>query len=322
MIPSLRIVFMGTPEFAVSILNTLFNSTHQIVGVVTATDKPAGRGQQLKASPVKEFALDQGINLLQPVSLKSADFIQELQSFNADLFVVVAFRMLPEVVWSMPAKGTINLHASLLPQYRGAAPINWAIINGEKITGVTTFLIDKEIDTGRIIDQVSTEITENMTVGELYQKLMLLGSELTLKSVNEIASTKINPRKQEEFITEELKHAPKIFKSDCELSWNEKALKNHNLIRGLSPYPGAWTKIYNCKKEEWINFKILHSEKSHIKVKNSQILETHEKGILFPCCDEYLIINTLQPEGKRAMNFKEFLAGYNLQDWLLKTAII
>lgn len=318
---SLRIVFMGTPEFAVTILNTLFQSTHQIVGVVTASDKPAGRGQQLKASPVKEFALEKGLNLLQPESLKSEDFIRELQDLNADLFVVVAFRMLPEVVWSMPPKGTINLHASLLPQYRGAAPINWAIINGEQTTGVTTFFIDKEIDTGKIIDQVQTEITENMTVGELYEKLMKLGANLTLKTVNEIASNEIHPRKQEDFITNDLKHAPKIFKSDCEINWMNTAAETHNLIRGLSPYPGAWTKILNTKKGEWVNFKILHSEKSNIKVKNSQNLEIHDKGILFPCQDEYLIISSLQPEGKRVMNFKEFLAGYNLRDWVLKTAI-
>ncbi|MFM7668048.1 MAG: methionyl-tRNA formyltransferase [Bacteroidota bacterium] len=315
---SLNIVFMGTPEFAVSILDALFQSTHKIVGAVTATDKPAGRGQQLKGSAVKEYAIEKGLNLLQPESLKDTDFLSELQKLNADLFVVVAFRMLPEAVWSMPPKGTINLHASLLPQYRGAAPINWALINGEKKTGVTTFFIDKEIDTGKVIDQLETEISENMTVGELYKDLMKLGSSLTVQTVTHIAEGKIEPKKQEDLIVSELKHAPKIFKNDCEIQWVKTMVQNHNLVRGLSPYPGAWTKIYNLKKQEWVNFKILGSEKSELKVKNSQNLGLNERGILFPCCDFYLIVSELQPEGKRKMHFKEFLAGHKLEDWALK----
>ena len=309
---------MGTPEFAVSILDALFQSPHKIVGVVTATDKPAGRGQQLKGSAVKEYAIEKGLNLLQPESLKESSFITELQKIDADLFVVVAFRMLPEVVWSMPPKGTINLHASLLPQYRGAAPINWALINGEQKTGVTTFFIDKEIDTGKVIDQLETEITENMTVGELYEELMKLGSKLTVQTVTNIAEGKIEPKKQDDLITSELKHAPKIFKNDCEIHWGKTMEQNHNLIRGLSPYPGAWTKVYNLKKQEWVNFKILRTEKSELKVKNSQNLELNERGILFPCYDLYLIVSELQPEGKRKMHFKEFLAGYKLEDWVLK----
>jgi methionyl-tRNA formyltransferase len=315
---SLNIVFMGTPEFAVSILDALFHSSHKIVGVVTATDKPAGRGQQLKGSAVKEYAVSKGLKLLQPESLKKPDFIAELQHLNADLFVVVAFRMLPEVVWSIPPKGTINLHASLLPKYRGAAPINWALINGEKKTGVTTFFIDKEIDTGRVIDQLETEITENMSVGELYEELMKLGSTLTVQTVDNIANGMIEPKKQEDLIVSELKHAPKIFKNDCEINWDNSIAQNHNLIRGLSPYPGAWTKIYSLKKQEWVNFKILRTEKSEMKVKNSQNLEFNERGILVPCSDFYLIVSELQPEGKRKMHYKEFLAGYKLEDWALK----
>ena len=315
---SLNIVFMGTPEFAVSILDALVQSAHTIVGVVTATDKPAGRGQQLKGSAVKEYALEKGLNLLQPESLKDIDFLSELQKLNADLFVVVAFRMLPEVVWSMPPKGTINLHASLLPQYRGAAPINWALINGEKKSGVTTFFIDKEIDTGKVIYQRETEISENMNVGELYESLMKLGSSLTVQTVTHIAEGKIKPKKQEDLIFSELKHAPKIFKNDCEIQREKTMEQNHNLIRGLSPYPGAWTKVYNLKKQEWVTFKILRTEKSEWKVKNSQFLEPNERGILFPCSDFYLIVSELQPEGKRKMYFKEFLAGHKLEDWVLK----
>jgi methionyl-tRNA formyltransferase len=317
-IAPLKIVFMGTPEFAVAILDILFHSEHQIVGVVTATDKPAGRGQQLKTSAIKDYALSQKLNLLQPESLKNEQFIKKLNNLQADLFVVVAFRMLPEIVWRIPKKGTINLHASLLPQYRGAAPINWAIINGETKTGVTTFFIDKEIDTGRIIDQVETEILTNTNVGELYQTLMKLGSELTLKTVNAIASNDIQPKNQGDLITEDLKHAPKIFKNDCEIKWGKTAEKNHNLIRGLSPFPGAWTMLFNIKKQVWMQFKIFDSKKSGVKVKNSKNLQLHESGILFPCSDEYLIVSDLQPEGKRRMHHKEFLAGYNLEDWHLK----
>jgi methionyl-tRNA formyltransferase len=315
---SLSIVFMGTPEFAVAILDALFHSQHKIVGVVTATDKPAGRGQQLKCSAVKEYAVAHELNLLQPESLKDQVFIDQLKDLNADLFVVVAFRMLPEIVWSMPPKGTINLHASLLPQYRGAAPINWAIINGEKKTGVTTFFIDKEIDTGRVIDQLETEISDAMTVGDLYEELMKLGSILTVQTVDNIAEGSIEPKKQEELIVDQLKHAPKIFKNDCEIFWDRGVEEIHNLSRGLSPYPGAWTRIYNLKKQEWVHFKLLRTEKSDMKVKNSQNLALAESGILFPCNDFYLIVSELQPEGKRKMQYKEFLAGHKLEDWALK----
>jgi methionyl-tRNA formyltransferase len=321
MIPALRIVFMGTPEFAVSILEKLFHSPHQIVGVVTATDKPAGRGQKIKSSAVKDFAIENQLNLLQPESLKDSIFIEQLKDLNADLFVVVAFRMLPEIVWSMPPKGTINLHASLLPQYRGAAPINWAIINGETKTGVTTFFINKDIDTGKIIDSRETEILEDMTVGELYSELMQIGSDLTLETVHAIAKNEIEPKNQEALILSELKHAPKLFRPICEVFWNNSATNIHNLIRGLSPYPGAWTKLHNTQKDECVQFKLLESRKSGIKVKNSKNLLLHENGILIPCSDEYLIISKLQPEGKRSMNYKEFLAGHNLADWLIESGV-
>ena len=321
MIPSLRIVFMGTPEFAVFILDKLFQSNHQIVGVVTATDKPAGRGQQLKSSAVKDFAVANNLNLIQPESLKDPIFVDELRNLEADLFVVVAFRMLPEIVWSIPPKGTINLHASLLPQYRGAAPINWAIINGEEKTGVTTFFINEDIDTGNIIDSEEVEITENMTVGELYVQLMETGSVLTLETVNAISLNTVVPKNQDDLIHSELKHAPKIFRPTCEIKWHNSARTNHNLIRGLSPYPGAWTLLYNAQKKELVQFKLLDSKKSGIKVKNSKNLLIHQDGILLPCSDEYLIISKLQPEGKRAMDFKDFIAGHNLADWLIESEV-
>ncbi len=321
MIPALRIVFMGTPEFAVSILEKLFHSNHLIVGVVTATDKPAGRGQQLKSSAVKDFAVENKLNLLQPESLKDSVFIEQLKDLDADLFVIVAFRMLPEIVWSMPPKGTINLHASLLPQYRGAAPINWAIINGEEKTGVTTFFINQDIDTGKIIDSRETEILENMTVGELYVQLMEIGSVLTLETVNAISLHTVVPKNQDDLIHSELKHAPKIFRPTCEIKWHNSASTNHNLIRGLSPYPGSWTLLYNAQKKELVQFKLLDSKKSGIKVKNSKNLLIHQDGILFPCSDEYLIISKLQLEGKRSMHYKEFLAGHNLADWLIESGV-
>jgi methionyl-tRNA formyltransferase len=321
MIPSLRIVFMGTPEFAVSILDNLYHSHHQIVGVVTATDKPAGRGQKVKSSAVKEFAVENNLHLLQPESLKDESFIAQLKALNADLFVVVAFRMLPELVWTIPPKGTINLHASLLPQYRGAAPINWAIINGEVKTGVTTFFINQNIDTGKIIDSRETQITENMSVGELYQQLMELGSELTLETVNEIAKDEVQAKSQADFPNKELKHAPKIYRETGKIHWDNSANINHNLIRGLSPYPGAWTMLYNSKKQEFVQFKLLDSIRSGIQVKNSKMLLLHENGILLPCNDEYLIVSRLQPEGKRAMHFKEFIAGHNLADWLIESEV-
>jgi len=243
MIPSLRIVFMGTPEFAVSILDKLFQSNHQIVGVVTATDKPAGRGQQLKSSAVKDF------------------------------------------------------------------------------TGVTTFFINEDIDTGKIIDSEEVEITENMTVGELYVQLMETGSVLTLETVNAISLNTVVPKNQEDLIHSELKHAPKIFRPTCEIKWHNSASTNHNLIRGLSPYPGAWTLLYNTQKKELVQFKLLDSKKSGIKVKNSKNLLIHQDGILLPCSDEYLIISKLQPEGKRAMDFKDFIAGHNLADWLIESEV-
>lgn len=309
----LRVVFMGTPEFAVTILDAIVQSENEVVGVVTVADKPAGRGQQLRESAVKIYSKDKGFPILQPEKLKDESFHDDLRALNADVFVVVAFRMLPEVVWAMPPKGTINLHASLLPKYRGAAPINWAIINGEKETGVTTFFINQVIDTGSVLEQEKVAISENMNAGELHDSLMHLGAKLTVKTLNDIANNTIQAIPQDENLAKELPHAPKIFKQDCKIDWNESAQAIHNKIRGLSPYPSAWCTLKNEKKNEVISFKLFTS-KLVDEIPTSEVLVKHSDGILFPCKDGFVCISELQPEGKRRMNFKEFLAGNSLED--------
>lgn len=311
----LKIVFMGTPEFAVTILDAILKSKHEVVGVVTVADKPAGRGQQLRESAIKIFAKHHHLPILQPEKLKDEQFLSALESFNADIFVVVAFRMLPEVVWLMPPKGTFNLHASLLPKYRGAAPINWALINGEKETGVTTFFINQIIDTGSILAQEKISISENMTAGELHDQLMNKGSNLTVETLDKIANNEIQAKPQDEELAKILPHAPKIFKADCEIQWNQKATIIHNKIRGLSPYPAAWCSLK--KNSERVSFKLFSSRITK-EVPNSKELKKGPDGILFPCNDFYLSISELQPEGKRRMNYKEFLAGNNLSDYTIE----
>jgi len=312
-----RIVFMGTPEFAVSILNGLVEANFSIVAVVTAPDKPAGRGQQINESAVKKSANMHSIPVLQPSNLKDEDFAIELKSFNADLFVVVAFRMLPEIVWSMPPKGTINLHASLLPNYRGAAPINWAVINGEKETGVSTFFIEKEIDTGKVIEQYKIAIGENETVGEVHDKLMSLGTKLTVNTVTKIMIGEARGIDQEQMTTALLKNAPKIFKPDCKVDWKQEASIVHNFIRGLSPYPTAWTQLRNKITGEVKTFKLFLSSKTDQIITDSTVISTYSEGILFPCSDFYVCVIELQMEGKRRMHFKEFLAGNRIEDWMV-----
>ncbi len=296
---------MGTPEFAVPMLETLLNSEHEVVGVVTASDKPAGRGMQVGESEVKQFAQASGLPILQPEKLKSLDFHEALKSLHADLFVVVAFRMLPEVVWSMPPLGTINLHASLLPQYRGAAPIHRAIMNGEKETGVTTFFIQQEIDTGKIIFSEKTPIREDETAGELYLELMRLGAKVLHKTVNAIAAGDYPQIPQEHAGT--LKTAPKIFKQDCKINWDDSTENTYNLIRGLSPYPAAFT-TFNNKV-----FKIYKAEKV-----TSMIDRTAKPGgyrsdgktfLQFACADGYIEVKECQLEGKKKMSIEEFLRG-------------
>jgi methionyl-tRNA formyltransferase len=304
-----RIVYMGTPEFAVTILDGLIKNEYNIVAVITAPDKPAGRGQKLSESDVKKYAIEHELNVLQPTNLKDEEFIQQLQSLKADLFVVVAFRMLPEIVWAMPPKGTINLHASILPNYRGAAPINWAIINGEQQTGVTTFFIEKEIDTGKIIDRAYVDIDANENVGELHDRLMYLGAKVACKTIDKIRIGDIQGIPQLDLIEGELKSAPKIFKATCQIDWSKSVQEIHDFCRGLSPYPAAWTIIKNDSKNEEKSFKIFRTEISNVQVTDSKKLVATKDGILFPCGDFYLCVTELQPEGKRRMNFKELLAG-------------
>lgn len=301
---NLRIVFMGTPEFAVPSLEILVEHHFNVVAVITAPDKPQGRGQKLVASPVKECALKHHLPVLQPTNLKATAFLEELKSLNANLQVVVAFRMLPEAVWTMPELGTFNLHGSLLPQYRGAAPINWAIINGEKETGVTTFFLKHEIDTGSIIFQEKEKITDDDTVGTVYERLMKKGAALVLKTVQAIELGDYPSVPQS--TSAEIKHAPKIFKETCEINWNQPAAAVKNFVRGLSPYPAAWAPLKGKV------FKILHVTVSKQPPNGRQAgeLETDNKSYLrVKTADEWISIDEFQPEGKRKMTIQEYLAG-------------
>lgn len=301
----MRIVYMGTPDFAVPSLRILVENGYKIVGVITAPDKPKGRGRKLQGSPVKEYAESVGLKILQPANLKSTEFVDELKSLKADLQIVVAFRMLPEVVWNMPKKGTFNLHASLLPNYRGAAPINWAIINGEKETGITTFFLKHEIDTGDIILQEKEPIYPDDDAGSLYQRLMDKGSNLVLKTVKLIENDDVELKKQE--AQEGIKEAPKIFNQDCEIDWSLDSERIINFIRGLSPFPGAWTKIDGKK------LLIYEAEKVDEPVdKIPGKFETDNKTYLkFKTGSGVISIKDLKLEGKRRMKVEELLNGFN-----------
>ena len=308
----MKVIFMGTPEFAVASLDAI-NKVHEVVGVVTVADKPAGRGKKIRYSAVKEYALENDLTLLQPEKLKNEEFVQSLQSLEADLFVVVAFRMLPEVIWSMPSKGTINLHGSLLPDYRGAAPLNWAIINGDTKTGATTFFIEKEIDTGNIIDKVEIEITENMNVGELHDSLMFKGADLLVQTINNIDQGKAIGTPQAELITDRIKEAPKIFKDTCQIDWNKSNQEVHNHIRGLSPYPAAWTSLLDSKGKE-LGLKLFKTIKTENNLPFGAI-QTDGKGILeIGCSSGSLQVLELQLAGKKRMDIKSFLNGVKLND--------
>ena len=299
-----RIIFLGTPDFAVATLKALVENKYNVVAVVSAPDKPAGRGMQLKASAVKEYAVSQQIPVLQPEKLRSKAFLAELAGYKADLQVVVAFRMLPEVVWNMPSMGTVNVHASLLPQYRGAAPINWAIINGEKETGVTTFKLVHEIDTGNILLQQKVAILPEDNIGTLYEKLMQEGAALLLKTVEGLISNTITEQPQPSSGT--LKHAPKIFREDCQINWEQGAEAIHNLIRGMSPYPAAFTAL------EGKQLKIFQSGfelAAHGKTPGSY--ETDGKTFLrFAAKDGWLDCKEIQFEGKKRMDIVSFLRGF------------
>ncbi|MGZ8537197.1 MAG: methionyl-tRNA formyltransferase, partial [Flavisolibacter sp.] len=303
------------PDFAVASLDALNKADYNVVAVVTAPDKPAGRGMKLQVSAVKKYALENGIKVLQPEKLRNNDFLNELKSLNADLQVVVAFRMLPEAVWHMPLFGTINVHGSLLPRYRGAAPINWAIINGEKQTGVTTFKLKHEIDTGDILLQDVIPIGENETAGELHDKMKDIGAALLVKTVNGliVGTLKETPQsvavKNNESGINELPHAPKIFTDTCKIDWNRTVDQIHNQVRGLSPFPGAFSYLDNKM------LKIYKSEKDfHQPNTKPGTVETDGKSILkFACKNGYLLVKELQLEGKKKMNVEDFLRGYRAQ---------
>lgn len=313
-IDGFRIVFMGTPGFAVSSLKKLYDNGIHISAVVTATDKPAGRGQKITFSEVKEFAVEKDIPVLQPEKLKDPDFLEELRKINADLFVVVAFRMLPEAVWSMPRKGTINLHASLLPQYRGAAPINWAVMNGEKESGVTTFFISHEIDTGKIIAQQKVSISENETAGELHDELAEIGADLLLKTVKEIRNGEVRSISQDELIKDQngLIHAPKIFKEDCKINWNADAQKIHDHIRGLSPYPAAYSDgIINGEK---LSFKVFRTSIVNGDGKPGEIETDNKSYLKIVALSGALLVEELQFPGKKKLQIGEFLRGTKINE--------
>lgn len=307
----LRIVFMGTPEFAVGILDTLVKNNYDVVGVITAADKPAGRGQKIKYSAVKEYALENNLHLLQPTNLKDESFLDELRVLQANLQVVVAFRMLPEVVWRMPKLGTFNLHASLLPNYRGAAPINWALINGETRTGVTTFFIDDKIDTGAMILSKEIEITPEENAGYLHDRLMELGSGAILETLALIESGKVTTTIQQD--NPNNRTAYKLNKENCKIDWKDSAENIHNLIRGLSPYPAAWC-YFKDQGEEW-NVKIYEAKISLEKHELSigQICTT-KKEIKIAVKEGFLIIQSLQLPGKKKMQAFELLNGVTFSD--------
>lgn len=302
----LRIVFMGTPEFAVATLDALIKAKFNVVGVITAPDKPAGRGRKLNESAVKKYALEHKLNILQPTNLKDEDFIKELENLNANLQIVVAFRMLPKIVWQLPKYGTFNLHASLLPNYRGAAPINWAIINGETKTGVSTFFIDEKIDTGNIILQEEVNIGKDEILGELYNKLMNIGSNLVVETVKMIEKGEVKTKKQPE--TEE-KPAPKIFTETCKINWNDSLNNIYNLIRGLNPYPAAWTTLINNGEPIKVKIFDVKPEFENHNLKSGSII-TSKNEIKVAVSNGFVIIESLQLAGKKKMDSKSLLNGY------------
>ncbi len=310
---NLRIIFMGTPEFAVASLDALLKAGEHVVAVITAPDKPAGRGLKLQESDVKKYAKEKGLRILQPEKLKNPAFLEELRSLQADIQVIVAFRMLPEVVWNMPPLGTINLHGSLLPQYRGAAPINWAVIHGEKETGVTTFRLKHEIDTGNIYLQEKIQVGDDETAGELHDRMKETGAALLVKTIQGLAAGTLQPVSQEDILDQnkcqEIRHAPKIFTETCRIDWYRSVHDIYNLVRGLSPYPGAFT-FLNQK-----TFKIFRAEK---QVGLPLVLpgrhETDHRSMLrFAGTDGYISVKEIQLEGKKKMKIEDFLRGYRFE---------
>lgn len=311
---------MGTPDFAVESLRRLVEGGYNVVGVITMPDKPMGRHQdQLSQSAVKKYAVEHGLRLLQPVKLKDPDFIEELRSLKADLQIVVAFRMLPEIVWAMPRLGTFNLHASLLPQYRGAAPINWAVINGDTETGITTFFLQQEIDTGNIIQQVKVPILDTDNVEDVHDKLMMLGGDLVLETVDNIIADNVRPIPQEQFASEKpLRPAPKIFKETCKIDWTCGVKRSYDFIRGLSPYPAAWTTLVANGKEQIL--KIFKTEKEFCTPTTpvGTVLLDGKESMKVALEDGYLNLLEIQLAGKKRMHTEDFLRGFHAEEVCVK----
>ena len=320
MAEKIRIVFFGTAEFAVASLHILLENKYDVVAIVTAPDKPAGRGLEMKFSPVKEYALKRNMRVLQPENLKNDEFLSQIKDIRPNLGIVVAFRKLPKEIWSLPSFGTFNLHASLLPQYRGAAPINWAIINGEKESGVTTFFLNEEIDMGKIIFRAKEIIYEDDTTGTLYERLMKDGADLTLKTVRAIESGNYTPQEQGDFIKmgEKPKPAPKIFKEDCKIDWKKNTEELYNFIRGLAPYPTAWTEL--IREQEVISLKIFKSKKEIVK-HSFPVASIHSDGKTYAKVaskDGFIHLQEIQLAGKRKMEIEEFIRGFPLSQSCIK----
>jgi methionyl-tRNA formyltransferase len=307
----MRIVFFGTPDFAVATLSNLVKNNFEIVAVVTAPDKPSGRGQQLGTSAVKDFALEHKLPLLQPVNMKSEDFIRELQTYHADIQIVVAFRMMPEVVWNMPKLGTMNLHGSLLPQYRGAAPINWAIINGEKKTGVTTFLLKHEIDTGNILLQREVEISPEDDFGSMYEKLKNIGADLVVETLHKLIKNEINPIPQDQLIDININHAPKLTKELGKINVDSDVTYNHNLVRGLAPHPAAYFEFVDQSGKAQ-SIKIFKSSVEEIQTSQAGLVSDQKTTLKLACKNGFLHIHELQLQGKKRMRTEEFLRGFKI----------
>lgn len=316
----LRIVFFGTPEFAVESLKALVEGGYNVVGVVTVPDKPAGRGRHLLESDVKQYAVSQGLHVMQPVKLRDEAFVNELRSLDAQLFIVIAFRMLPEVVWGMPPMGTFNLHASLLPKYRGAAPINWAVMNGDKTTGVTTFFLKHEIDTGDVIEQRSIEIGRKDNVGVVYDRLMTLGAGMVLNTVDNIVAGNVKPIPQDEMLTagEQPTPAPKIFKETCRIDWTRTGEEIYNHTRGLSPYPAAWTTLVDENGNESVIKVYETGEPEPAQGLTPGMIKADTKTMRVACADAWLPIVSLQLAGKKRMDTDAFLRGYSMEGKSIK----
>jgi methionyl-tRNA formyltransferase len=310
----MKIVFLGTPDFAVASLKALVENGNKVVGVVTMPDKKSGRGMKLQQSPVKKYALEKSLHVMQPINLKDEDFQKELGALEADLQIIVAFRMLPDNVWKMPKYGTFNLHGSMLPDYRGAAPINWAIINGETQTGVTTFFLEHEIDTGEIIDSISVEIGPNELAGELHDKLMIVGADLVVKTAQKIIEGVVITKNQKNILNgRQPKLAYKIFKKTCQINWNKSVGLVHNHIRGLSPYPAAYSSLQFINKKE-IGLKLFRTEKSEVNLEPGEILTDGKTELLVGCINGSLKVLEIQLAGKKRMAIQDFLQGINLEN--------